>query len=127
MKRILALSVPHKVQRYDTVGDYQNYHGCTLFTISEMKDEKYELLVLVHELVEKILCDARGITNDVIDAFDIQFEADRVEGNTDEPGHDPRAPYHREHVFAERLERLLAAELGVDWNKYDTMVTELSQ
>jgi hypothetical protein len=40
-----------------------------------------------------------------------------------EPGDDPRAPYHKQHVFAENIERLLAAELGVDWSAYDKEVS----
>jgi len=48
------------------------------------------------------------------DLFDIQFEGDG------EPGDDPKAPYHRKHQWASRLERMFAAELGVDWGKYET-------
>lgn len=115
----------HKQQRYDTVGDYQDGHGFTVFTISDLGNWKYEALVAVHELVEKILCDARGISNDSIDTFDVAFEANRPNGNDDEPGHDPTAPYHAEHVFAECIERLLAKELGVDWEEYDKTVVSL--
>ncbi len=121
------MSVPHKGQRYDTVGDYQDVHGVTFFTISEMKDERYESLVLVHELIEKILCSYRGIPDAAIDAFDVAFEHARVAGNEDEPGHDSAAPYHAEHVFAEKIERMLAEELGVDWDLYDRTVVGLSQ
>ena len=127
MKRIFAMSIPHKGQRYDTVGDYQDVHGVTFFTISEMPDERYEQLVLVHELIEKILCTHRGISDESIDAFDLSFESARLDGNDDEPGHDPDAPYHAEHVFAEKIERLLAEELGVDWDTYDKTVVGLSQ
>ncbi len=121
------MSIPHKGQAYDTVGNYQEVHGVTFFTISEMADERYEHLVAVHELIEKILCTHRGIPDAAIDAFDLAFEHDRAEGDESEPGHDPRAPYHREHVFAEKLERLLAEELGVEWETYDRTVVGLSQ
>ena len=125
MKRIMAITVAHASQRYPTVGDYTDQHGCTLFSISEMGNEKYEYLVLVHELIEKILVDARGISHQSIDDFDIQFETDRDPGDESEPGHDTRSPYRREHVFAERIERLLADELGVDWDDYDKVVGAL--
>ena len=92
-----------------------------------MKDERYEHLVAVHELIEKILCTHHGIPDAAIDAFDLAFERDRPEGNTDEPGHDPRAPYHREHQFAEVIERLVAKELGVNWDLYDKVVVGLGQ
>jgi hypothetical protein len=42
-----------------------------------------------------------------------------------EPGDHPGAPYHREHVFATRIERLLAEELGVDWNAYSAAIEAL--
>jgi hypothetical protein len=39
-----------------------------------------------------------------------------------EPGDDPRAPYYREHQFASGMERLMAAELGIDWQQYMGLV-----
>ena len=35
------------------------------------------------------------------------------------------APYRKEHFFATNLERLLAAELKVDWFEYDRYVDAL--
>lgn len=127
MKRLLFITLPHGKQRYPTVGDYEDVHGCTMFRISDMGNWKYEVLVAVHEFIEKILVDARGIKVEDIDAFDMAFEAARQPGDDREPGHESTAPYHKEHVFAEKVERMLAAELGVDWNTYDRTVVELSQ
>lgn len=124
---IILSTLPHTSQRYDTCGDWITdgrghlRHVC----VSEMGNEDYHFLVGIHELIEAYLCLKRGITQEAVDAFDIHFEERRVEGNTDEPGHDPAAPYHREHVFAEMIERLLADELGVDWDHYDQTVTAL--
>ncbi len=59
-----------------------------------------------------LLCMERGISFKAIDRFDMQFKG---EG---EPGDDPRAPYYRQHQVASGIERLLAAELGVDWVTY---------
>jgi hypothetical protein len=42
-----------------------------------------------------------------------------------EPGDHEHAPYRREHFFATNLERLLSAELGVDWFEYDRDVDAL--
>ena len=54
---------------------------------------------------------------------DRAYEAKRKPGDDSEPGDDPRAPYHFAHVFAEKIERLLATELGVDWSAYDKEVS----
>jgi hypothetical protein len=43
----------------------------------------------------------------------------------DEPGHDPKAPYNKEHIFAEKIERQIAEELGVDWEEYSRVVESL--
>jgi hypothetical protein len=92
-----------------------------------MKNWKYELLVAVHELVEMALCVDRGVAEESVNAFDIAYETNRDLGDEDEPGNQPNAPYHREHVFATKLERLLAEELGVHWDDYDKTVMGLSQ
>ena len=60
-----------------------------------------------------------------IKAFDKMWEREREEGKHaegDEPGHDPRAPYNREHVLAECIERLLANHMGVSRPDYDKAV-----
>lgn len=83
--------------------------------MSEMPDWRYEALVAVHEMVEMILVKHRGISEQAISEFDMALEQSREQGKVlGEPGDDPRAPYQREHFFATNLERLLAAELGVD-------------
>jgi hypothetical protein len=58
-----------------------------------------------------------------VDKFDRAYEAKRKPGDDSELGDDPRAPYHKQHVFAEKIERLLATELGVDWPDYDKEVS----
>jgi hypothetical protein len=55
--------------------------------------------VLMHELTEMFLCIDRGVSFKAIDQFDVQFKG------TGEPGDDLKAPYHREHRFATRVER----------------------
>lgn len=126
MKEIRLRSIPHKAQRYESVGDYTETRTQIKISVSDMKNTLYEQLVAVHELVEVILVNARHIPHAAIDKFDLAFEAAREPGNEDEPGHDQTAPYHKEHVFAEQIERMLAKELGVDWDTYDQTVMRLS-
>jgi len=124
--KIVIETIPHEKQRYETVGDWWTDPDGTLqIRVSDMPDDRYNLLVGLHELVEAALCDDRGIAQADVDAFDKAFEAKRPAGNTDEPGDDPDAPYHLEHGFATGVERLMASALGINWTEYDDAVMAL--
>lgn len=117
-------TIPAEKQRYPTAGDWTFDHtGDLNIYISDMGNWKYELLVAVHELIEVALCKDREIAQEVVDKFDMDFEAAHKEG---EPGDEPDAPYRREHLFATGIEKLLAAELGVDWKQYDTEIVDVT-
>jgi hypothetical protein len=124
--KIQLRTIPHKSQRYETVGDWEvGDSGEILISVSDMGNEDYAFLVGIHEAIEVWLCRKRGITQDQVDAFDIKFEEERENGDVSEPGDSPDAPYRKEHFFATNIERIIAAELGVDWAKYDRTVTGL--
>ncbi len=95
--KIIIETIPHEKQRYETVGDYwDDEDGTQQVKISDMKNQQYEMLVAVHELIEKELCRVRGIPEAVITEFDMKFEEERTQGyhgKGDEPGADSRAPY----------------------------------
>ena len=112
-------TIPHKEQRYDTVGDYWDDENDTEIRVSEEIGDDYAFLVAIHEFVEQYLCKKRGITEESITKFDEKFESLRIEGNMDEPGDDVNAPYAKEHCFATGIERLMCAELGINWKDYD--------
>ena len=114
-----------KDMRYPTVGDYQEKDGIQYITVADMANEDYNFLVALHEFVESYLCKKRGIKEEDISKFDIEFEKNRKEDDNSEPGDDPNAPYKKEHFFATNIERQMALELGVDWNEYDKTVCEL--
>ena len=118
-------SIAHDQQRYPTVGDYWLEDGKLVIKVSAMSDPRYSFLVALHELVEASLVRARGIPIEAVDDFDVAYEAKRKAGDESEPGDSPAAPYHREHVFATKIEKLMAKELGVDWKAYDAAVEEL--
>ena len=121
--------IPHSKQRYPTTGDYfQKRNGKWEFRISRIGDARYEFLVFIHELVEWFLCWFRGIPEEEITKFDLLFEREIQQGKHPEdaePGDDPRCPYLREHKFATKIERLVAKELGVDWNEYNAALDRL--
>ena len=126
--KIQIKTIPHKCQLYKTVGNYYNKNGTDHVFVSDMKNEDYAFLVAVHELVEMWLCRKRGIKEEDITAFDVQFEKDREAGqhsDAEEPGFDPKAPYVKEHTFATKIEKMVAAELGVEWDKYNDTVMSL--
>lgn len=124
--RIVIDTLPPVQQRYDTVGDYQFEYKDGVpqihITVSQMGNQQYEFLVALHELVEAELVLRRDIPQKAIDDFDMAYEAARKDGDDSEPGDDPKAPYHKEHLFATAIERLMAGELGVDWTAYDAAV-----
>jgi hypothetical protein len=122
-------TVKHENQRYNTVGDWlideNDPKKPIQIFVSEMGNEDYEFLVGVHELIEAYICKKRGIEEVDVSTYDIAFEAGRAEGNYDEPGNHPLAPYFNEHAFATKIEKQIAAELGVDWEAYDKTVCSL--
>lgn len=100
------------------------------FRINEMGNEDYEFLVAEHERIEEHLTRRRGLKEPDIMAFDLMWEKEREAGAHDpseEPGHDPRAPYHREHVLAENIERMLAHAMGISWPVYENAVFDSCQ
>lgn len=121
MLKIKIETISHRDQRYDTIGDWQIDHdnNAIIIRVSDMKDWKKEALVAVHELIEVILCEARGITEHKVDNFDFNFKGDG------EPGDDPDAPYCKEHFTATNFERLLAHELEIDWTDYELTIDSL--
>src|SRR6266568_8539130 len=100
MEDILIKTIPHDKHRKevgDTVGDWYNKDGTHIVEVSKMSDRKYEALVIIHELVEGILCTHAGISPELVDKFDKDWkEHDGLE----EQGDDPKAPYHRQHCMA---------------------------
>lgn len=120
-------TINHNEQRYNTVGDYYDEDNIIKFRISKTNDD-YEFLVLIHELVEWYLTKKHGIIETDIKAFDELFEEERNAGLhtlDEEPGHDVRAPYRNEHIYAELIERLIANKLNIDWSKYDKVINNL--
>jgi hypothetical protein len=130
MLNIHIKTISHRLQQYDTVGNYwRDASDCGAevleIRVSRMRDRRYEFLVALHELIEALVCEWRGVSFAAITRFDIEYERKRRKDEGAEPGASPRAPYRREHRFAERIERLVARELGVDWTKYGRAVARL--
>lgn len=130
--RIVIQTIKHENQRYPTVGDYQyvndDDHKSLLITVSDMGNKKYEWLVAIHEMIEQMLTEVAGITEEEITNFDLYYEKRREQGLVEEfsePGFDANAPYKVQHQIATAIEMNLAALMGVDWVEYDRTVNAL--
>jgi len=125
MKNIKSINikfVDDDKQRYDTSGDYYFTKDQLNIIISKeivrrrgklVRNRLVEFLILIHEMVEVLLVVARNISIDKIDEFDMNYKGDS------EPGDEPDAPYRKEHQFATKIEKMMAKELGVDWDEYN--------
>jgi hypothetical protein len=120
MKRIRVDFVEQSIQRYPTVGDYVECNAFVNFRITDMHNPIYSAAILLHELVEKILNDRDGIPDSDVDAWDFGEGADLPD-----PGLDPRAPYHRNHMIADAIERSFIALAGEDWVRYEEAIDKL--
>jgi hypothetical protein len=129
-------TLKHSAQSYDTAGDWKVRQGkLREIKVSDMMNEDYAFLVGLHEQIEAWLCLKRGIKQITVDAFDKAYEAAREKGikapcgckptETSEPGHDRHAPYGDEHKFAEKIERMMAKEMGINWDDYSKTVESL--
>jgi hypothetical protein len=128
LPEVVIRVIPHSQHRYSTTGDYYEVEeGRWVIEVSELGDARYEFLVAVHELVEWFLLWLRGVREEEVRAFDEWWEGEAERGNVqgDEPGHDVRAPYYWEHVFATLVEKMVALQLGVDWEEYKRRLREL--
>lgn len=118
-KKVVIEIIPSDKQRYKTVGDwFYDEEGVLQIRANEYEDPRWSLLIAMHELIESIACTQEGITYQQVDEFDMGAGAE-----LEDPGHDMRAPYHKQHVLATALENRLALHLGVDWAAYDKEVS----
>jgi hypothetical protein len=121
--KIIIETIPHNEQRYDTAGDWVfDADGTLTIKVSDMGNDTYSFLIGMHEAVEAWLCKIREIDETKVSNFDKEFRMKSLPG---EPGDSPLAPYRKEHFFATNVERMLATELNVDWQSYDSQVENL--
>jgi hypothetical protein len=120
--KVTIETIPHECQRYPTVGDWW-WEGDNLqIRVSELGDWRKEMAVAFHELFEVLACKASGITQETVDEFDMSWTP---HDDIDEPGDDPKAPYHREHLGALKAEMSLADALGLDWTEHGDAIKAL--
>lgn len=101
------------LMRYSTIGDYfyVQFQDTLVFDIADQGDPFWNKMILIHELVEETLTNFKGIKEEDIMKFDLENP------ELDEPGESRLAPYHNEHMMAQRIEDMLCVYLGIK-NKY---------
>lgn len=120
--RILVRTIDNKDQRYKTVGDWIFTDPDTLIiTVSDLKDDKMNCLIVIHELIEAFLCKFHDpeITTEAVDEFDMSHP------ELEEPGESSKAPYYKQHLIASTFEITLAYELKINWEYYEKKIREL--
>ena len=73
-------SIPINELRFTTAGDWFEDEDGLHITIVKLDNEKYEYIVLMHELTEYIICKFKGITSKESDDFDYLWEEELKKG-----------------------------------------------
>jgi hypothetical protein len=140
MLDILIQTVPHKEQKYNTIGNYESTvlgmekkveltPGQVIITVSDMGDWRKEICVALHELFEvATACWKNGIKDEDIVKFDNWYEVLAEQGKVladSEPGDSPNAPYYAYHKMATMVEYALLVSLGVTEAEYEETMMKL--
>lgn len=122
-------TIANALQRYPTIGDYYyDSEGILQIRVSKLGDDRMEMLVIVHELIEEFLTRCAGIKEEDIKAFDEYYEKRRSMALVDElsePGFSSEAPYRNQHAISTGFELILAGILEVNWKHYEEVVNSL--
>lgn len=116
--------------RYKTIGDWYtkqdketNDEVVRIETV-DLGDANMNALVLLHEFVEYLLCTADGVTQEEVDEYDMENQDAQDE---EELGENEDAPYHRQHMIADGVERIVASVMEVPWLDYSETVDKKYQ
>lgn len=118
-------TIPNDAHRPGIGGaDWQiDGNGDIIVRVSKMSDPRFEACLILHEVFEAVLCKFDGVTPEMVDAFDMPFDAANP-GNND-AGDEPEAPYKIQHTLATAAERIASGHLRVDWKTYDKELGDL--
>lgn len=118
-----------KEMRYPTVGDYyMREDGVLKFEIADTGDLFLNKCILIHEIAEQALTEKKGIPEQSIMDFDLEYEEKIKRGEVSEysePGFDNNAPYLQEHTIATSIEMIMCAHAGIKWQEYEQVINSL--
>jgi hypothetical protein len=127
-QKIIIKFVPLQFQEYETLGNYKNIGSETYFIITDTGNDLHNKIILLHELIEQTLTEAKGIKESQILKHDLEFEKlrqDGLVGEDDEPGEHKNSPYKQEHIQSEIIERQLLNYLNIDFKEYTRQITKV--
>lgn len=121
--RITILIIPHKAQRYNTVGDWQFTGDSLIIKVSDTGNYYYNFLIARHEQEEAIFCKRYGISEKEVDEYDFKHP----EAGSDSFSDNIDAPYYEAHCNALASEWNMAQLLHLDWKDYTNVVEKLME
>jgi hypothetical protein len=117
--RLEAKAIDPIAIRYSTCGDWEWLpDGAMKVTVPNYGNrEDSAFLVALHEMVEAFLCKGAGVTELEVSGFD------KAHPELEEPGDSRLAPYHKQHVVATNVEKLVCEAAGIKWDDHNEWVT----
>jgi hypothetical protein len=126
MKDLIVKFIPLSEMRYANlksstcIGDYWTTETEIHFRVVAFPDKPfYSLAILIHELYEKFKNNQLGITDEEVDKFDNDHPG------LEDAGASLDAPYHKQHMGGDLLERAVITLSGEDWTEYEEAVDSL--
>jgi hypothetical protein len=118
MGRIIIEHKPFSKMRYSTVGDWYDKEGNIHIDTILTDDWRVNISIAIHNLIEKFLCDNSNVKGEDVDKYAMNHHLE------DDPGLNPDAPHHDQHMLADRIERLIHTELGLSRKKYEYKINQ---
>jgi hypothetical protein len=119
--KISIRTVPIESMRNGQVGDYfLGPDEWLMIQVADLGDWRKELAVAHHEMYEFGMVLEQGIPIQEIDLYDLKYS-----GEYDEPGMDPKCPYHIPHVKATKSEYEFLKDLNVETAEYENTINNL--
>lgn len=126
LSKIAIDVVNYKDQRYPTLGDWFFEYSKDLeqilhIRVSDTGSWHSNVLIVIHELVEALLCDRENITRSMVDEFD------KSHLDSGDPGDEKDAPYRDQHCFAIAVERMMAAAMNYPWIEHENLLAQVEK
>jgi hypothetical protein len=124
---VKLMIVPVREMRYRTLGDWQITPANPEIELPELihvfvanlGDDRFNFLVAIHELIEAFLCKQAGITQQVVDAWDLTHL------ESDDPGSAKDCPYMYQHHVATKVELLVMCAANISLVEYESKIKEV--